>query len=160
MSEAKIHAVVEPPVPTEAAVYLSTAKPKPPLTEEEWANLEKPKVLIVGAGIGGLMLGNFLEKGGIPYAIYERAKEVKPLGRPFAFSPKPISSCPHFIMLTIAVIVYHSTRIRHGFGIHIRAIVPAKLVLQLTKLYVVRVCVFIFGLQLSFLPSSRHSRRS
>ncbi|KAF8979484.1 hypothetical protein BGZ52_004854 [Haplosporangium bisporale] len=78
--EAEIHAVVEPPVPTEAAVCLSTAKPKPPLTEEEWANLEKPKVLIIGAGIGGLMLGNFLEKGGIPYAIYERAKEVKPLG--------------------------------------------------------------------------------
>ncbi|KAF9384331.1 hypothetical protein CPC16_008487 [Podila verticillata] len=61
-------------------VYTPTAKPKPPLTEEEWANQKKPKVLIVGAGIGGLMLGNLLQKGGVPYDIYERAKEVKSLG--------------------------------------------------------------------------------
>lgn len=64
------------------SVYDSTAKPKPPLTEEELANLEKPKVLIIGAGIGGLTLGILLMKGGIPFEIYERAKEVKPLGRP------------------------------------------------------------------------------
>lgn len=61
-------------------VYRSTAKPKPPLTEEEWANMEKPTVLIVGAGIGGLMLANLLQKGNIPYLIFERAKIVKPLG--------------------------------------------------------------------------------
>ncbi|KFH66086.1 hypothetical protein MVEG_08187 [Podila verticillata NRRL 6337] len=66
--------------PFEAMVYTPTAKPKPPLTEEEWANQKKPKVLIVGAGIGGLMLGNLLQKGGVPYDIYERAKEVKSLG--------------------------------------------------------------------------------
>ncbi|KAF9367894.1 hypothetical protein CPB97_005175, partial [Podila verticillata] len=42
--------------------------------------MKKPKVLIVGAGLGGLMLGNLLQKGGIPYDIYERAHEVKPLG--------------------------------------------------------------------------------
>lgn len=65
----------------EPRVYVSTAKPKAPLTEEDIANMEKPKVLIVGAGIGGLMLGNILEKGGIPYHIYERNKEVKPLGK-------------------------------------------------------------------------------
>ncbi|KAF9299851.1 hypothetical protein BGZ74_008584, partial [Mortierella antarctica] len=61
-------------------VYVSTAKPKPPLTPEELANMEKPKVLIVGAGIGGLTLGLLLKKGGVPFQIYERAKEIRPLG--------------------------------------------------------------------------------
>ncbi|KAF8945692.1 hypothetical protein BGZ52_009481, partial [Haplosporangium bisporale] len=61
-----------PPPNTETSI--STAEPKTPLT-----NAEKPLVLIVGAGIGGLMLGNLLQKGNIPYLIFERAKEVKPL---------------------------------------------------------------------------------
>ncbi|KAF9315984.1 hypothetical protein BG003_002444 [Podila horticola] len=76
--EPEVQCVLEPP-PT-SDVYVSTAKLKPPLTDEEWANLEKPKVLIVGAGIGGLMLGNFLQKGGIPYEVFERMDVVKPLG--------------------------------------------------------------------------------
>ncbi|KAG0277221.1 hypothetical protein BGZ95_006293 [Linnemannia exigua] len=41
---------------------------------------DKPTVLIVGAGLGGLMLGALLEKANIPYAIFERTAEVKPLG--------------------------------------------------------------------------------
>ncbi|KAG0380663.1 hypothetical protein BGX24_006379 [Mortierella sp. AD032] len=41
---------------------------------------EKPTVLIVGAGLGGLMLGALLEKANVPYAIFERTAEVKPLG--------------------------------------------------------------------------------
>ncbi|KAG0205053.1 hypothetical protein BGX28_003217 [Mortierella sp. GBA30] len=40
----------------------------------------KPKVLIVGAGIAGLTLGMLLEKAEIPYDIFERVAEVKPLG--------------------------------------------------------------------------------
>ncbi|KAG0362307.1 hypothetical protein BG005_006137 [Podila minutissima] len=64
----------------EPADRASTAKPKPPLTQEDLVNLDKPKVLIVGAGIGGLMLGNFLEKGGVQFQILERASEVRPLG--------------------------------------------------------------------------------
>ncbi|KAF9910607.1 hypothetical protein EC991_006166 [Linnemannia zychae] len=40
----------------------------------------KPTVLIVGAGLGGLMLGALLEKADIPYAIFERTAQVKPLG--------------------------------------------------------------------------------
>jgi 2-polyprenyl-6-methoxyphenol hydroxylase-like FAD-dependent oxidoreductase len=40
----------------------------------------KPTVLIVGAGLGGLMLGTLLEKSNVPYAIFERAAAVKPLG--------------------------------------------------------------------------------
>lgn len=79
--EADIQAVVEPPMgPINAEVCTSTATPRAPLTEEEWANMDKPKVLIVGAGIGGLFLGNLLHKAKIPFLIFERAKEVKNLG--------------------------------------------------------------------------------
>ncbi|KAF9572138.1 hypothetical protein EC968_010224 [Mortierella alpina] len=38
------------------------------------------KVLIVGAGLGGLMLATLLERAGIAYEIFERAAEVRPLG--------------------------------------------------------------------------------
>ncbi|KAK5823673.1 hypothetical protein F5H01DRAFT_363337 [Linnemannia elongata] len=48
---------------------------------------EKPTVLIVGAGLGGLMLGALLEKSGVPYTIFERAATVKPLGAGMAVGP-------------------------------------------------------------------------
>ncbi|KAF9396259.1 hypothetical protein CPC16_003604 [Podila verticillata] len=41
--------------------------------------MKKNKVLIVGAGLSGITLGILLEKVGIPYEIYDRAKVVKPL---------------------------------------------------------------------------------
>ncbi|KAF9110949.1 hypothetical protein BGX30_007815, partial [Mortierella sp. GBA39] len=40
----------------------------------------RPHVLIVGAGLGGLLLGALLERCDIPYEIFERASSVKPLG--------------------------------------------------------------------------------
>ncbi|KAG0207759.1 hypothetical protein BGX33_006653 [Mortierella sp. NVP41] len=46
---------------------------------------KKPKVLIVGAGIGGLTLGMILQKTDIPYEIFERAAEVKPLATTACF---------------------------------------------------------------------------
>ncbi|KAG0342668.1 hypothetical protein BG004_005619 [Podila humilis] len=60
--------------------HIPSAKPKASLSDEEWDNMKKPKILIVGAGIGGLFLGQLLHKGGVPFEIFERAKEVKPLG--------------------------------------------------------------------------------
>ncbi|KAG9071575.1 hypothetical protein KI688_005787 [Linnemannia hyalina] len=48
---------------------------------------EKPTVLIVGAGLGGLLLGVLLEKSGVPYTIFERAATVKPLGSALAVGP-------------------------------------------------------------------------
>lgn len=41
---------------------------------------EKPTVLIVGAGLGGLMLGALLEKIDMPYFIFECASAIKSLG--------------------------------------------------------------------------------
>ena len=41
---------------------------------------EKPKVLIVGAGLSGIMLAILLEKAGVPYQVYDRMTEIKPLG--------------------------------------------------------------------------------
>ncbi|KAF9104176.1 hypothetical protein BGX29_002270 [Mortierella sp. GBA35] len=41
---------------------------------------DPPNVLIVGAGLAGLFLGIYLEEAGIPYQIFERVAEIKPLG--------------------------------------------------------------------------------
>ncbi|KAF9153049.1 hypothetical protein DFQ26_000694, partial [Actinomortierella ambigua] len=41
---------------------------------------EKPHVVIVGAGLGGLMLAALLEKQGVSYVMLERAAKVIPLG--------------------------------------------------------------------------------
>ncbi|KAF9907146.1 hypothetical protein EC991_011286 [Linnemannia zychae] len=48
---------------------------------------EKPTVLIVGAGLGGLMLGALFEKSNVPYKIFERATSVKPLGSAMSVGP-------------------------------------------------------------------------
>ncbi|KAF9539776.1 hypothetical protein EC957_005070 [Mortierella hygrophila] len=47
---------------------------------------KRPKVLIVGAGLAGLTMGMLLHKADIPFEIYERAPEVKPLGSAMYFS--------------------------------------------------------------------------
>ncbi|KAF9117952.1 hypothetical protein BGW39_001631, partial [Mortierella sp. 14UC] len=51
------------------------------------ATTDKPTVLIVGAGLGGLMLGALLEKSNVPYTIFERATTVKPLGSAMSIGP-------------------------------------------------------------------------
>ncbi|KAF9168151.1 hypothetical protein DFQ26_001044 [Actinomortierella ambigua] len=43
------------------------------------------KVVIAGGGMAGLMLGHLLERAGIEYEIFERAKEVVQLGSAMAF---------------------------------------------------------------------------
>ncbi|KAF9394277.1 hypothetical protein CPC16_011823 [Podila verticillata] len=47
-------------------------------------NSKRPKVLIVGAGIGGLTLGILLQKAGYNFEIFEKAREIKPLGSAIA----------------------------------------------------------------------------
>lgn len=44
------------------------------------ANPCKPKVLIAGAGLGGVTLAILLKKADIPFMILEKATEVKPMG--------------------------------------------------------------------------------
>lgn len=39
------------------------------------------KVIISGAGLAGLFLALLLEKLGVPYHLFERASEIKPLGK-------------------------------------------------------------------------------
>ena len=60
------------------ATEIFTPKPSQPSSPSEHKN---PYVLIVGAGVAGLFLAILLERAGIPYQVYERAKGVKPLGR-------------------------------------------------------------------------------
>lgn len=57
------------------------AKFKPRLTPEEREEMKKPEVMIVGAGIGGVTLALLLHKAKIPFTLFDRAKQVKPLGR-------------------------------------------------------------------------------
>ncbi|KAF8982509.1 hypothetical protein BGZ46_001121 [Entomortierella lignicola] len=45
-----------------------------------------PQVLIVGAGLGGLMLGAIFETANVNYHIFERATESKPLGSVIALT--------------------------------------------------------------------------
>ncbi|KAK3848487.1 MAG: hypothetical protein J3R72DRAFT_2759 [Linnemannia gamsii] len=54
----------------------------PPLVTDK-----PPRVLIAGAGLAGLFLGILLERAGIPYEIYERTAEIKPLGAVICLSP-------------------------------------------------------------------------
>ncbi|KAG0099493.1 hypothetical protein BGZ93_007369 [Podila epicladia] len=75
-SDNDIQAMFKPHIPPLIAdCFLSTA-----ISSHEWADTDKPKVLIVGAGIGGLLLGNLLRKSGCQFLIVEKAKELKPLG--------------------------------------------------------------------------------
>ncbi|KAF9415806.1 hypothetical protein BGZ94_010394 [Podila epigama] len=43
-------------------------------------NTTKPTVLISGGGLAGLTLAILLHKANIPFAVFERAREIKPLG--------------------------------------------------------------------------------
>ncbi|KAF9122974.1 hypothetical protein BGW39_009371 [Mortierella sp. 14UC] len=47
---------------------------------------ERLRVLIVGGGIGGLMLGLMLERASIDYVILERSSEMRPLGSAIALN--------------------------------------------------------------------------
>ncbi|KAF9352022.1 hypothetical protein BGX26_010081 [Mortierella sp. AD094] len=50
-------------------------------------NPSNPKILIVGAGLGGLTLAILLEKASIDYEIYERSTSLKTLGSAISLSP-------------------------------------------------------------------------
>jgi len=41
---------------------------------------DKPRVMIVGAGLGGLTMAILLERAGIEYHVFERSQTVRALG--------------------------------------------------------------------------------
>ncbi|KAF9384440.1 hypothetical protein BGX21_001294, partial [Mortierella sp. AD011] len=51
------------------------------------SNPSNPKIIIAGAGLGGLTLAILLEKASIDYEIFERATTLKPLGSAISLAP-------------------------------------------------------------------------
>ncbi|KAG9320563.1 hypothetical protein KVV02_008773, partial [Mortierella alpina] len=60
---------------------------QPQQHEEPLSSSQAGRVIIAGAGIGGLFLAILLERIGIPYLLLERAPRVKPLGSALALGP-------------------------------------------------------------------------
>ncbi|KAG0009370.1 hypothetical protein BGZ80_002459, partial [Entomortierella chlamydospora] len=50
-------------------------------------NPSNPKIIIAGAGLGGLTLAILLEKASIDYVILERATALRPLGSATSLAP-------------------------------------------------------------------------
>ncbi|KAF9963800.1 hypothetical protein BGZ65_011256 [Modicella reniformis] len=74
-----------------------------------------PKVLIVGAGLGGLMTSILLERAGIPYDVFERAPEIKPIGSTMTFNA---SILPVFEQLGLLEEVSKISKPCKGMNIH------------------------------------------
>jgi cation diffusion facilitator CzcD-associated flavoprotein CzcO len=70
----------------------------------------KPRVLIAGAGLGGLTLAILLKKAGIPFEIFERQEELKPLGN------HTLSLSPFLRVRSIVVLCTHSEHLPFFFS--------------------------------------------
>ncbi|KAG9319353.1 hypothetical protein KVV02_005621, partial [Mortierella alpina] len=79
-------------------------------------NTAKPKVLIVGAGLGGLTLALLLDRMEIDYEIFERAKEIKPLGSGMSLGPNIL---PVFEQLGMLEEVYAISKPAHSIDMHV-----------------------------------------
>ncbi|KAF9122608.1 hypothetical protein BGW39_009627 [Mortierella sp. 14UC] len=61
-----------------------TLSPSPTITAE---NVDKPRVLIVGAGLAGLTLAILLQSAGVPYDIFERGLNARTVGSAIFLEP-------------------------------------------------------------------------
>ncbi|KAI7824878.1 hypothetical protein BC939DRAFT_137020 [Gamsiella multidivaricata] len=87
-----------------------------PTTASSVPQPTKAKVLIVGAGIGGLVLGALLQKAGIEFEIFERAKKIVPLGSAISLGANVMY---FFEQLGIAdEIKANSKYVKEGFQYH------------------------------------------
>lgn len=68
--------------------------PPPPINDGK-----TPHVVIVGAGLAGLLLAILLDQASISWEIYERSKEIRPLG-----NNDPFPSCYISSMVELMVI--------------------------------------------------------
>ena len=57
----------------------------------------KPKILIVGAGIGGLTAANALRQAGMGVEVFERAAELKEIGAGIALSANAMRVLQHLV---------------------------------------------------------------
>jgi 2-polyprenyl-6-methoxyphenol hydroxylase-like FAD-dependent oxidoreductase len=55
----------------------------------------RPMIVIAGAGIGGLTLGCALARAGLPFVIFERAAELRPVGAGIALSQNAFAALAH-----------------------------------------------------------------
>ncbi|KAF9124290.1 hypothetical protein BGX30_001020 [Mortierella sp. GBA39] len=71
------------------------------------------RVIIVGAGIGGLMLGILLQRMGVTYQIFERASKVKPLGALMSINSNILPVFEQLGLLerveAISLLIYYTT---------------------------------------------------
>ncbi|KAG0035779.1 hypothetical protein BGZ82_005117 [Podila clonocystis] len=56
-------------------------------SEPQFFQQGRPKVLIAGAGLGGLTLAVLLKKAGINFLLFDRSQEFKPLGANVMLGP-------------------------------------------------------------------------
>ncbi|KAF9197640.1 hypothetical protein BGZ49_001829 [Haplosporangium sp. Z 27] len=71
---------------------------------------EPPKVLIAGAGISGLFLALLLERQNVPYMVYERNSEIKPLGSGMGFGANILPVFEQLGLLDEAKALSHTTK--------------------------------------------------
>ncbi|KAG0349976.1 hypothetical protein BG005_010495 [Podila minutissima] len=77
---APLESIPEQIVPPESMTPQATPNLGPPLTLDQLEALGRSKVIIAGAGLAGLTLGILLQKANIPFHVFEKSREFKPLG--------------------------------------------------------------------------------
>ncbi|KAK3826265.1 MAG: hypothetical protein JOS17DRAFT_254269 [Linnemannia elongata] len=82
-------------------------------TPSTMAPMPHVRVIIVGAGIGGLMLGILLQRMGVTYQIFERAPKVKPLGALMSINSNILPVFEQLGLLerveAISLLIYYTT---------------------------------------------------